>query len=47
MENNLLFLKHLIKNMHPEWSDAQIEMEAIRNSTTIDENEDDCLYCGS
>jgi hypothetical protein len=48
MENNLLFLKHLIKNMHPDWSDAQVEMEAIR--TSLNQNNDDeegCLYCGS
>ena len=48
MENNLLFLKHLIKNMHPDWTDAQIEMEAIRTSSATDEDDDDdCLYCGS
>jgi hypothetical protein len=47
MENNLPFLKHLIKNTHPEWSDAQIEMEAIRVLNSNDEEEEGCLYCGS
>jgi hypothetical protein len=47
MENNLLFLKHLIKNMHPEWSDAQIEMEAVRVSSNTEEEDEGCLYCGS
>lgn len=47
MENNLPFLKHLIKNMHPEWSDAQIEMEAVRVSNSSEDEEEGCLYCGS
>lgn len=48
MENNLLFLKHLIKNSHPEWTDAQIEMEAIKVANGENEDDDEgCLYCGS
>ena len=35
---------------NPEWTKAQIEMEAIRiynEANTIDDDDEGCLYCGS
>jgi hypothetical protein len=47
-QNNLLFLKSQIKAFHPNWSEAQVEMEAIRIINSPDEEDtEDCLYCGS
>lgn len=49
-DNKLNFLKSQIKMFNPTWTDAQIEMEAIRiynESNTIDDDDEGCLYCGS
>jgi len=49
-ENKLNFLKSQISVFNPEWTKAQIEMEAIRiynEANTIDDDEEGCLYCGS
>ena len=47
--NNLNFLKSQIKAFHPNWSEQQVEMEAIKiiNSPDDEEDDDGCLYCGS
>ena len=49
-ENKLNFLKSQISVFNPEWTKAQIEMEAIRiynEANTIDDDDEGCLYCGS
>jgi hypothetical protein len=48
--NELLFLKSQIRAFHPEWTDAQVEMEAIRinnEAHSIEDDDETCLYCGS
>lgn len=48
--NELLFLKSQIRAFHPEWTDAQVEMEAIKihkEATSIADDDEECLYCGS
>lgn len=50
MDNTLLFLKAQIRAFHPDWTDAQVEMEAIKiNSAqhSIEDDDEECLYCGS
>ena len=49
-DNKLNFLKSQIKMFNPTWTDAQIEMEAIKinnNANSIDDDDEGCLYCGS
>jgi hypothetical protein len=48
--NELLFLKSQIRAFHPDWTDAQIEMEAIKinnEAHSIEDDDEGCLYCGS
>jgi hypothetical protein len=50
MDNNLAFLKSQIKAFHPEWTNEQIEMEAIKiasGQNSEEEEDEGCLYCGS
>ena len=49
-DNKLNFLKSQIKMFNPDWTNEQIEMEAIRvnnNANSIDDDDEGCLYCGS
>lgn len=47
--SDLLFLKAQIRAFHPEWTDAQVEMEAVKinSSNSIEDDDETCLYCGS
>jgi hypothetical protein len=48
--NELLFLKSQIRVFNPTWTDAQIEMEAIKihkEANSIADDDEGCLYCGS
>lgn len=48
--NELLFLKSQIRVFNPTWTDAQVEMEAIKinkEAHSIADDDEECLYCGS
>jgi hypothetical protein len=48
--SELLFLKSQLKAFHPEWTNEQIEMEAVRinsQKNSIEDDDETCLYCGS
>lgn len=46
---NLAFLRAQIRVYHPEWTAAQVEMEAVKIASGASQEEEDegCLYCGS
>jgi hypothetical protein len=49
-DNKLLFLKAQIRAFNPDWTNEQVEIEAIRinnQSNSIDDDDESCLYCGS
>jgi len=46
MDNNYLFLRSQVKAFHPNWSEEQVDSE-VKKIIDGDEEDNDCLYCGS
>lgn len=46
MDNNYAFLRSQVKAFHPNWSEEQVNAE-IERLVNEDDEDNDCLYCGS
>lgn len=51
MDNKYNFLRAQVKAFHPDWSEEQVDAECKKIIAEGDSNSDDedtnCLYCGS
>lgn len=51
MDNQYNFLKAQVKAFHPNWNEAQVDAECKRildgGDSNPEDNDTDCLYCGS